>query len=183
MIVIRRLALSVMGAAVLIAGCTSITIPSIPPIPTVPPGFTIPPIPTFPPIELPSGFNLPSADASSGACALVTAAEMSTIMGGSFSVSANDGTSCTFTSGLGGVIVSVTPDTDLTGARFLFGDSVTDVTVGGFPGISGRIFGQPGVYVQKPTGQLAVQGILLGEDPATLDRLVQVANTAVARMP
>ncbi len=183
MLAIRRLALSVVGAVLIIVGCTSITIPSIPPIPTVPPGFTIPPISLPSGFNLPSGLNLPSADPNSGSCALISAAELSAIMGATYTVTGNDNSSCTYTGGFSGVLISVTPDTDLTGARFLFGDSAADLTVGGFPAISGRVFGQPGVYVQRPADQLAVQGILLGEDPALIDRLVQVANTAITRMP
>jgi hypothetical protein len=179
----RRAALALAGVAVIVAGCTSITIPSIPPIPTVPPGFTIPPIPSIPPINIPSGL-LPDGDPNAAACQYVTPAEMSAIMGAQVSVTSSDDSSCTYTlPSFAAIVVGTSGDTDMTGVRFLFGDSASDLTVGGFPAVSGIAIGQPAVYVQKPNGQLSVLGVLTGSDQATIDRLIQIANTAIARVP
>jgi hypothetical protein len=170
MIRLRSFALVVGGTMVLAAGCTSISLPSLPPLQSLPP------------FEIPSGL-LPSADPNSGACLLVTPAEMSSILGAQVTVTESDTNSCSYTlPSFATVIVATTGDTELTGVRFLFGDSARDITIGGFPAISGLAIGQPGVYVQRPNGQLTVQGILLGNDDATMQRLVQVATTAVARL-
>ena len=149
----------------------------------MPPGITIPPIPSIPPIDIPSGI-LPEGDPNAASCQFVTPAEMSAIMGAQVSVTSSDASSCTYTlPSFAAIVVATTPDSDMTGVRFLFGDSARDLTVGGFPAVSGVAIGQPAVYVQKPNGQLSVLGVLTGSDQATIDRLVQIANTAIPRVP
>ena len=168
-------------ATLLLAGaCTSINIPSIPPIPTIPPGFTIPPIPnfSFPPITIPSG------DANSAVCQLISAAEMSTILGAQVTVSGDDADSCTYTlPTFATVVVTVSNETDLSGVQFLMGQSAQQTTIAGSPAIAGTVLGQPAVYVQKGGTQLQVLGVLLGSDQAQIDKMVQVANTVVPRLP
>lgn len=169
-----------LGSVALIAlACSSITIPSIPPIviPSIPP-IVIPSLPsgeTFPPGVL------PSADANSGACLLVSAAEMSSLMGGTATVTDNSGNSCSYTfSNFSSVIITL--DTgDLNTANILFGDTAKDLTVGNLPAKSGVFIGQPAIYIQRGTAQLQVLGILTGSDDATFAKLVQVATTAVSR--
>jgi hypothetical protein len=175
---------------------SGITIPTLPPIniPTLPPinipsGITIP---TLPPINIPSGFTiptippieLPSADANSGVCLLVTPAEMSQIVGAQVTVTSNDENSCTYTlPSFATVVLTETQDTDLSGVQFLMGSSAQQQTIGGNPGISGVVLGQPAAYVQKGGTQLQVLGVLLGSDGDQVAQMVQVANTAVARPP
>jgi len=189
-------------ATLLVAGaCTSVTLPSIPPINipggTIPPinvpGGTVPPIniPTLPPINLPSGITLPSGlvippialPTSETPCTLVTAAEAAQILGSAVTDSSSSPTDCTFISqAFSTVSISTDNSTDFTGARFLLGSSAQDTTVGGFPALAGTAFGVPAVYVQKPTGQLTVLGFL-GSDPAIITKLQQIATVAVGRMP
>ena len=197
---LRRLVVA--GVATILFGgaCASITVPTIAPLPSVPPISlpTLPPItlpsgitlPTIPPITLPSGItlpsippiSLPSADANSGICPLVSPAEMSAIMGAEATVTDNTGTNCTYTlPNFSTIVVGVDETTDLTGAKFIMGTTAKDLTIGGLPAVSGVVFGQPAVYVQKPGAQLSVLGILVGSDDATMAKMVQIATTAASR--
>lgn len=165
-------------------------LPTIPPIPSnllpsnlpsIPPqssgGIVLPSFDfSFPPIEL------PSADANSGVCLLVSPAEMSTIVGGQVTVTSNDSNSCTYTlPSFATVVVTLDNSEDLSGVQFLMGEGAQSTTIGGFPALAGTVLGQPAVYVQKPGQQLQVLGVLVGSDQASIDQMVQIANTAVAR--
>jgi len=185
-------------ATLILAGaCTSIT-GATPPPPTIPP-LNLPSIPainlpgtsgggilpgfTMPPINIPGlpGVSIPPGNAQ---CALISATEVGQVFGGTVNDQSDSTTNCSFLlPNFSAVSVEATNDTDLSGAQFLFGSSAQQSTVGGFPAISGVVFGQPAVYVQKPNGQLQVLGILTGTDPATLAKLQQIATVAVARMP
>jgi hypothetical protein len=167
---------SVGMAALLVVACGGgIKIPSIPPIPS----FSIPPIPSN---LIPSG-AIPSAGNQSAVCNLVTTAEMGTLMGGSWTITSSDEDSCTYTLGLPNVVITVDTSSDLQTAHILFGDTAKDVNVGGFPAVTGVFIGQPGVYVQKGGTQLQILGVLTGSDDPTIAKLVNVAATAVARLP
>ena len=137
------------------------------------PGFTIPPI------NIPSGL-LPTG---SGACTLVTVAEVGTIMGSAPTLTdTSDG--CTFTmSNFSTVNVSTEPGSDLQASRFLFGDTARDITIGNLPALTGVFVGQPAVHVQRGSEQMQVLGILTGSDDATIAKLVQIATIAVSRWP
>jgi hypothetical protein len=179
-----------------------INIPTIPPIniPTIPPVnvSSIPPInlpsipaiaiPTFPPITLPSGIELPpgllpSADANSGVCLLVSPGEISNVMGSQATVTDNSDGSCTYTFANFSAVVVSTESGDLSGLKFVLGNTAKDISVAGSPGITGVLIGQPVVYVQKGSGYLQVLGVLTGSDDATIAKLVQLATIAVGRMP
>lgn len=155
--------------------CGGITIPSIPPIPS------------FPPIILPSGETLPPGviPSASGTCALVSSDEISSAMGSPATLTSADGGDCTFTfSNFATVVVSVESGSDLTGARFIMGNTAQDLQVAGLPAVSGQIFGLPAVYVQRGTQQLSVLGFLAGNDvAASTAKLVQIASIAVTRIP
>jgi hypothetical protein len=160
-----------------------INIPSLPPvnIPSLPP-ITIPSIDipdfSFPPIVLPSG------NATAGLCPLVTPAEMTQILGAEVSVTSDDPNSCTYTlPTFATVVLTKTSDVDLSGVQFLMGDTAQPQTIGGFPGVAGVVLGQPAAYVQKGSEQLQVLGVLIGSDPANVAQMVQVATTAVGRLP
>lgn len=175
MIAIRRVLLAGLATLLLAGACTTgITIPSIPPIV----------IPSFPPIVLPSGIVIPSsADPNSGICLLVTPAEVSAIMGAQATVTDNSGDGCTYTlPNFSTVVLSTSTDSDLTGPKFLLGNTAKDITVGNYPAVSGVFIGQPAVFVQRGPGQqLEVLGILTGSDDATVAKIVQVAQTAAGR--
>jgi hypothetical protein len=182
-----RGSLSLLLAGLLISACASVG-----------PGTTIPPInipsfniPTFPPIVIPSfplppgftlpPFDLPSGDPNAGTCPLVTAAEVGGIMGSVATVTSSDGDSCTYTlqnfSGVG-----ITRESgDLATVKMLMGDTARDITVGAYPGVSGAIFGQAVVYVQRGAEQLQVLGVLTGNDEASIAKIVQIATIAASR--
>jgi len=153
------------------------------------PGFTIPPIniPSFGPITLPTGgIDLPpgvfpSADANSGVCLLVTPAEMSSIWGSQATVTANEGSNCTYTFSNISSVNLQTDAGDLQTAKLLFGASAKDITVGSYPAVSGVFIGQPAIYIQNGSNQLQVLGILTGSDEATQAKLLQTATLAASR--
>jgi hypothetical protein len=161
-------------AAVLAVACGGLTIPSIPAIPSFPiPSFGLPSGQTLPPGVIPS---------ASGTCVFMTAAEVSSIWGSPATLTSTDNGDCDFTFGnFSTISISVENSTDLSGARIIFGNTAKDITVGGLPGISGAIFGQAAMYIQKGANQLQLLGILTGTDDATMAKLVQVATLAVSR--
>jgi len=192
----KRLVITGVATVLLASACASISptttappvnVPSIPPI-----NFSIPPItlPSLPVIGLPGssngidlpGFSIPPGDVP---CSLMTAAEVGQIWGSqSISDQSDSATNCTFLVTLtSGISVETTSDTDLSTSTTLFGNTAQASTIGGFPAVSGIIFGQPAVYVQKPSGQVQVLGILTGTDPTTITKLQQIAALAVTRMP
>jgi len=200
MVAFRRILVAALATVLFAGACTSINIPTIPPInlPSIPPinvpGFTIPPI-NIPGLPtggiggipgLPSGLDIPPVAIPTGTvpCTLVTAAEVGQIWGAPVTDTSDSGTTCTFiSSNFATVSVEATSDTDLSGTSFLVGNTGQQVTVGGFPAIQGSFIGQALLYVQKPSGQLQVLGILTGTDPATFTKLQQIATIAVGRMP
>jgi len=145
------------------------------------PGFTLPPvsIPSIPPINIPSGL-LPT---SSGACTLVTAAEVGGIMGTTPTLTdTSDG--CTFTMpNFSTINISVEPNSEISTSKILFGTTAKDTTVAGLAAVTGVFIGQPAVHVQRGSDQLQVLGILTGSDDATVAKLVQIATLAVSRWP
>jgi hypothetical protein len=182
---VRRVFVAGFATLLLAGACTSINIPSIPPIPTLPPGFTIPPIPTIPPgFTIPPLGGPPIGSPSATPCQLVTAAEVSTIFGAQALDESDSSTDCTFQTTLTSALsVKTTNDTDFSAVGFLLGDTAQQSSIGGFPSVSGVFIGQQLLYVQKPTGQLQLLGILMGTDPAVLTQMQQVATIAIGRMP
>ena len=191
MVAFRRILVAALATMLFAGACTSINIPTIPPI-NVPP-INLPSIPpinipgfSIPPIVLPSGIDIPPIAIPTGTvpCALVTAAEVGQIWGSPVTDTSNSATDCAFTSAnFATVTVQATTDTDMSGVQFMVGNTAQNVSVGGYPAIQGSFIGQALLYVQKPTGQLQVLGILTGADPATFTKLQQIATIAVGRMP
>jgi hypothetical protein len=180
----RRFLVAGLATLLLAGACTSINIPSIPPIPTIPPGFTIPPIPSLPPGFTIPPIGLPVGSASATPCQLVTAAEVGQIFGSQVLDESDSSTDCTFAVTLTSALsVKTTSDTDFSGVQFLLGNTAQQSSIAGFPAVSGTFIGQALLYVQKPSGQLELLGILMGSDPATAAKLQQVATIAVGRMP
>lgn len=193
MVVFRRVLLAAVATLLVAGACTSITVPSIPPIniPSIPPinlpggggpGFTLPPINipgfTIPPIGLPGGG--PIGEPSATPCTIVTSAQVSQIFGTQVIDASSSPTDCTFQTALtSAVSVSTTSDTDFSGIQFLLGNTAQASTIGGFQALTGTFLGQGAVYVQTPSGQVQVLGILTGTDPATMAKLQQVAALAV----
>ena len=114
----------------------------------------------------------------------MTVAEVSQIFGTQASDQSDSPTNCTFQTTLTSAItVQLASDTDLTSTNVLLGNTAKTLTVGGYPAVAGSFIGQALLYVQKPTGQLQVLGILTGTDAATMGKLQQIATIAVGRMP
>jgi hypothetical protein len=188
MVTFKKLVLAAFATLLVAGACTSITIPSIPPInfPSIPPiNF-----PSIPPINIPGtsggGINFPgvSIPPAANPCTLVTAAEVSQILGVGVTDTSNSATDCGFlTPAFAALSVSYDDTTDLTGPQFLLGNSAQQINVGGFPGLAGTAIGVPAVYVQKPASQLTVLGFLGGTDPNLLTKMQQIAAIAVTRMP
>lgn len=184
MVAFRRIMVAAIATLLVAGACTSIpTLPTIPPIGGIP-GFTIPPINvpgfTIPPIGVPGG----GGTTGTTPCTLVTAAEVGQIFGTQVVDQSDSPTNCTFQTSLASAItVQTTTDTDFSALQFLLGTSAQQLTVAGFPAESGTFIGQALLYVQKPSGQLQLLGILTGNDPATFTKLQQVATIAVGRMP
>lgn len=197
MVAFRRVLLAAVATLLVAGACASINIPSIPPIPTIPPinlpgGGGLPSIPpinipgfTIPPINIP-GFTIPPigggpvGEPSDTPCTIVTSAQVSQIFGTQVIDQSSSPTDCTFQTSLASAVsVSTTSDTDLSGIQFLLGNTAQQSTIGGFPALSGTFLGQGAVYVQTPSGQVQVLGILTGTDPATMTKLQQIATLAV----
>jgi hypothetical protein len=174
-----RATLSLLAAAMLAIGCTSI--PTIPTIPSIPPIV----IPSLPPFEIPSG--LLGSGNPAGDCPLASAAEMAAIYGEAPALAEGTDTGCTFLfSNFGAsVVLTVSKDSSLDASRFLFGTSAKDITVGGLPALSGQFLGFPAVHVQRGADQLQVQGFAVEGTSIddTIAKLVQVATVAVSHWP
>ncbi len=187
---VRRLMLATVATLLVAGACTSVgTLPTIPPIniPTIPPinvpGFTIPPI-NIPGVSIPPIGGVPGGEPSTTPCTLVTAAEVSQIFGTQVVDQSSSSTDCTFQVTLASAVsVSATNDQDFSTAGLLLGQTAQQSTIAGYPAVSGTFIGQAVVYVQKPSGQLQVLGILTGSDAATMGKLQQVAAIAVTRLP
>ena len=193
MVAFRRVLLAAVATLLVAGACTSITVPSIPPIniPSIPPinlpggggpGFTLPPINipgfTIPPIGLPGGGPIGEPSATPCTSRHLGAGEPDLWHAGDRSSSSP--TDCTFQTALtSAVSVSTTSDTDFSGIQFLLGNTAQASTIGGFQALTGTFLGQGAVYVQTPSGQVQVLGILTGTDPATMTKLQQVAALAV----
>jgi len=144
-------------------------------------------IPSFPPIELPSGGGIfPPGAIPSGSvpCTLVTSAEVTQILGAAVTDASDGSGDCTFITNTFATVTLGTDDSkDLSGINFLMGNAGTQTTIGGFPALSGTVFGLPAIYVQKPNGQVHVLGFLAGSDPNMMSKLQQIATIAVGRAP
>lgn len=177
-----RGSLSLLLAGLLVAACA-----------TVGPGTTIPPInipsftiPTFPPIVLPPGFSIPpiefpSADPNGGLCRLLSTAEVAAALGGgaTVTVTGTTDTSCTYLSNSFTGINVRTENGDLQTARILLSD-IKDITVAGNPAIIGGFMGIL-LYIQRGGEQLVVQGVLMTNDEANQQKIIQIGTTAASR--
>jgi hypothetical protein len=176
-----RASISVFLAGLVLAGCTSVTGPGF----TIPPGFTLPPLPSLPPLDLPSiDITLPTlapGGNTTGACALVSEAEMSTIVGQTMTVRSSTGNECTYTS------PSFTPSAII---RFDSGESIAagkiitsngrDLTIGGFPAFYGEFAGSL-LYIEKGGRVLVIQTIWSLSGDEAVQKVSQMGELAVPR--
>ncbi len=185
----RSVRLFMVSAAVLLAAaCTSITVPSNIPSFTVPsnmPSFQLPsnlPIPSdfsIPPITIPT---VQPGGATSGGCALVTEAEMTSIMGQQMTATSSSPTECTWTS------PSVLPTVTL---RFDSGESIAtgkliastngqDLTIGGYPAYYGEFMGSL-MWIEKNGRTLTLQAIWSETGAPAVEKLSQIGTIAIGR--
>ena len=173
-----RVALSLAAAGVLLAGCSSG--PGA--------GITIPPIglPSMPPIDIPSiDINLPTlapGGNTSGACALVTEAEMSTAVGAQMTVESNTGTQCTYISPTITPTAIVRYDSGETiAAAKMITSNGRDLTIGGNPAYYGEFAGSL-LYIDKGGRILVIQLIWSLDGDEAVQKISQLGELAVARL-
>lgn len=158
--------------------CGGVSIPTIPSFNI--PSFSIPPIPTG---LIPTPQPGESVDPAAGMCRLLSAAEVGTVMGSTVTITGSESDNCTYTAAQTFATLSVRTETgDLSGARFLLGDTAQDVTIAGYQGLKGTFVGSPLLYLQRGGEQLVFQGVLFGSDAAAaLAKVEQLANVAAPR--
>ncbi len=183
--------LFLISAAVLVAAaCTSITIPGQSPGATIPPinlpSFQIPSfqlpsnLPSLPPIGIPT--VAPGGD-TTGMCALVTEAEMSSIMGAQMSVSESSTSQCTWTSPsfLPTVILRTGDNETIAIGKMIATTNGQDLTIGGFPAYYGELMGSL-MWIDKSGRTLAIQVPVWSESgDAAVQKLSQIGTLAIGR--
>jgi hypothetical protein len=121
-------------------------------------------------------------DPNGGLCRLLTRPEVGSALGVTVEVTEAEPESCTYAVADSSATLNVRIERgDMALNRSLLGDTATDITVGGHPGVSGSFVGSPIVYVERGAEQLVLQGVLLPADAAGLAALVQLATLAAAR--
>ncbi len=163
--------LLLVAAAVAATACAVAVAPTIP---------TPTPIPTF---DIAS-FVLPTVQPggnTSGACALVSEAEMGALLGATMTVASRDETECTWTS------PSVLPSVII---RYESGDSIAngklissngrDLTIGGFPAYYGE-FASSLLWIEKGGRTLVVQAIWSETGDAAVQKISALGTTAIGR--
>jgi hypothetical protein len=162
--------------------------------PTQPPADTpAPPADTpAPPADTPAA-GTPGPDPTPGGvtgdvCALISAEEMSEIMGVTMllqPIDAEETGTCTFAAqGMGIPAVTLRFEGgDLTVPRMLFGESAQDVTIGGRPAVMGMLFGII-AYIQLDSQQMfVVQSVLTEDTPQVRQQVQSIGETVIQRIP
>lgn len=147
-------------------------------IPTIP-SFAIPSfaIPSFP-IDIPT---VPPGGNTSGACALVTEAEMGAILGVAMTVSSSDTTECTWTSPtiLPSVVIRYESGESIATGKLITSNG-RDLNLGGFPAYYGE-FASSLLWIEKGGRTLVVQAIWSETGDAAVQKISQMGTTAIAR--
>ena len=171
--------------AALLAGCASV--PALQP--TSGPGQTGQPAtqapgsttnPSTGPTEPPSDTSAPGS--SSALCSLTSASDLNSIFGGTWTEDTTSG-DCTWTNtdDFTSLDIRLEDGSDFTGAQVLLG-TLQQLTIAGHPAVLGDFLG-PLLYVQiQPNVQLVIQGVLMGTDDATHQRVVDLATAIIGRM-
>ena len=191
MIATKKVLLGAIATVVFASACTTVTVPSIPPIPTLPPINipslppinipSLPPIniPSIPPIDIPSGLIPTPVPAGDSTCRFVTAEEMAAIFGGPVNLVPGDTGDCTITPSTGsiGIVMRIGQGETLQVAKLIASTNGQDLTVAGLPAWYGEFLGGI-LYVERNGNSLVLQAPL---DNAAKDKLVAIANAAVPR--
>lgn len=172
-----RALISMLFAGVVLAACSPADGPGGPI-----PSYNIPPIPPIDPSSIGDGIpTLPPGGSTTGACALVTEAEMSTFMGQTMTVYSNSGTQCSWIS------AAITPSVII---RYDSGESIDDgrrttpngrdLVIGGYPAYYGEFAGSL-LYIEKAGRVLVVQTVwdLAGDEG--VQTVGQIGEIAVSR--
>lgn len=201
MTAIRRTVLVGVATIIFAAACTSITLPSVPPIPSLPPAPSIE-IPSFdipsmeipslalPSIEIPSfdvpSIVIPSLDVPSSPiapgnslCALATPEELAPAMGtATVTMTPDQAGQCTVTPAgeLIGVIIRNGEGETIEAAKMITTNG-QDLTIGGSPAYYGELMGGI-LYIQKGDRVLVLQAPLAND---LKDELIAVGNIVAPR--
>jgi hypothetical protein len=147
-------------------------------LPTAPAGATA--TPTLPP----DGATLPP-NASSGACLILTTAEVGAVTGEPMVVLASSDESCTYSASsliLPSITVRFDEGDSREGARFILSNA-EELTVGGNPALFGSFAGHL-LFIVKGGNTLVFQAIWSEQDNAVArTKLVQLGELAIGRFP
>lgn len=145
------------------------------------PSLNIPPIPPINPSSIGNIPTLPPGGSTTGACALVTETEMSSIIGQPMTVYTNSGTQCSWVSAV------VTPSVIIrydSGETIDEGKQVTpngrDVVIGGYPAYYAEFAGSL-LYIDKDGRVLVVQTVWSLSGDQGVQKVSEIGELAVSR--
>lgn len=177
----------VSAAGLLAAACTSISVPGASPGTTLPP-ITIPS--SLPSFEIPSGFTMPPIDiptlepggATSGACALVSEAELTSVIGQQMTARNSSATQCTWTTAtvLPTVVAHADGSQSIATGKLIASTNGRDLTIAGYPAYYGELVGS-WMWIEKDGRTLAVQAIWSENGDAAVQKLSQIGTLAIGR--
>ena len=170
-----RATISIGFAGLVLAGCSAggsaDTLPS----------FNIPPIPPVNPSAIGGIPTLPPGGSTTGACALVTEAEMSTLIGQAMRVYTNSGTQCSW------IAATVSPSVIIrydSGESIATGKVITpngrDLLIGGYPAYYGEFAGSL-LYIEKGSRFLVVQTVWSLTGDEAVQKVSPIGELAVSR--
>jgi len=162
---------------ILAVACTSIT-------PGTSPGATIPPVSSFVPSSIPPA-GIPTVapgGATSGACALITEAEMSSIVGAPMSVTSSEATECTWSppAVLPTVVVRYESGESIQDGKLIAQGNGRDLTIGGNPAYYGEFAGSL-LWIEKGGRTLVVQAIWGRRGDEAVQTISQVGEVVISR--
>jgi hypothetical protein len=174
MVSFRRALMAGVATLLVATACTSVTIPSFPPVNI--PSFSIP---SF---SIPS-FSIPSIvpGGQGAACSLVTQDEAAGVYGGPVTLTSGTDNTCTITSNsdaLKSVVIRTGTGETIATAKLITSNG-QDLTVAGLPAYYGELLGGI-LYVEKNGQDLVLQAPL---NTQFKDQLVALATIAVSRWP
>ncbi len=172
-----RASISMLLTGLVLTGCSIVGGPGD----TVP-SFNIPPIPPIDPSSIAGGIpTLPPGGSTTGACALVTEAEMSTLIGQAMTVYTNSGTQCSWIS------AAITPSVIIrydSGESIEEGKRVTpngrDLVIGGYPAYYAEFAGSL-LYIEKGGRLLVVQTVWSLTGDEGVQKVSQIGELALSR--
>jgi len=175
---LARIALAVLSLLVVLA-CGGAPRPATqPPVPTPTTGT---PTQAGGATATPAGATAtPGGVTGTGACSLITTAELSAILGAEMNQAEASATECSWfaTTGFPGINLRFEEgDLGAAGASLA---NPQDITVAGHPAVVGSLMGVI-VYVGRGNIQLVVQSVFTDDTPEVRQQIIRIAETAVGR--